>query len=254
MEEILSPLLAFITYTLHGYVKTIPFSYITQNDYAICHWMNDTFCSRISSFVAIICIYFAYLQAIQVLSLPTKNALADPPRNGFEGAYIGAGCAILSFALNNIFGFLDIKDINPLALLNIPIIMLGMIMTGVTEELLFRAIPINALLPYLSKDIIVIGTALLFGYVHASYSVYYAFSTCISGLLLGYGFVSHGFFWAAGFHTAYNTVETTAYTTCKYKVKNPFMAGERKTPDDDGITSSIVELVVFGMLKYVGYL
>lgn len=32
------------------------------------------------------------------------------------------------------------------------------------------------------------------------------------------------------------------------------MAGERKTPDDDGITSSIVELVVFGMLKYVGYL
>jgi hypothetical protein len=37
MEEILSPLLAFITYTLHGYVKTIPFSYITQNDYAICH-------------------------------------------------------------------------------------------------------------------------------------------------------------------------------------------------------------------------
>jgi hypothetical protein len=39
-----------------------------------------------------------------------------------------------------------------------------------------------------------------------------------------------------------------------YKVNNPFMAGERKTPDDDGITSSIVELVVFGMLKYVGYL
>jgi len=40
----------------------------------------------------------------------------------------------------------------------------------------------------------------------------------------------------------------------KYKVINSTMAGERKTPDDDGALTGIVEAGLLGLLKYIGYL
>ena len=245
---------ALIAYLSFEYGKNIPFRYITQAEYTTCEWMNGTFCSRMSDFVMILLIYYVYIQAFTFSSLPIKNALQDPPRNAISGVCIGAGSAFISVVLNLLFGFIELRGIDYMKLLYVPIILIGMMFTGITEELLFRALPINALLPYVSESVLVIGTALLFGFVHMRYSLYYGFSAFIAGLLLGYGFLAHGLFWAAGFHTAYNTVETTFYSTTKYKVVSPFMAGERKTPDDDGLTTSLVETIIFCLLKYVGYL
>jgi hypothetical protein len=49
-------------------------------------------------------------------------------------------------------------------------------------------------------------------------------------------------------------VEASFYTVFKYKVNNKLMAGERTTPDDDGLTSGLVELAALIGLKSSGYL
>ena len=252
--ELLSGILALSTYGTYEYGKDLPFHYITQTDHAICHWMNGTFCGRISYIVMAIIVYTLYIISTKALSVPVQNALQDPPKNGIAGLGIGATIATVSIFLNVLFGFIELKGIDYKKLALIPIIVTGMVMTGFTEELVFRALPINALRPYVSEHILVLGTALLFGYVHAGYSLYYGVSALIAGLLLGYGFLKYGLYWAAGLHTAFNTVETSFYTVFQYKVKNAFLAGERKTPDDDGLTSAFVEGLALLALKYTGYL
>lgn len=52
-------------------------------------------------------------------------------------------------------------------------------------------------------------------------------------------------------HAASNTIETMFYSVVKYKVKNPIMAG---LPDDDGTTTTLIQLLALFGLKYVGYL
>ncbi len=251
---ILSAMMALSAYLFFDNTKELPFHYITQTEYPICEWMNNTFCSRISYFVIAILIYYIYVQGTNILSIPVKDALQDPPENAIQGMGLGIGIAIISIMFNILSGFVEIKGINYEMFKFIPIIIIGMAMTGMTEELVFRALPINALRPYVSESLLVIGTAIIFGLVHVQYSVYYGIAACVAGLLLGYGFLKYGLFWAASFHTAFNTVETTFYSTMKYKVKNSFIAGERKTPDDDGVGTSLVELALFCFLKYTNYL
>jgi len=53
----------------------------------------------------------------------------------------------------------------------------------------------------------------------------------------------YGLFWCIGFHWLFNFVETCLYTFTKTVPINKTMAGERKTPDDDGLTTTIVESV-----------
>jgi membrane protease YdiL (CAAX protease family) len=251
---ILSAIIALIVYHLYDNMKDLPFHYMTQTEYPICHLMNGTFCGRISYLLIAVIIYWVYIQATTALALPVNNALQDPPANAIHGIGIGAGIAILSIVISLLFGFVELKGINYDMLTTIPIIIFGMMMTGMTEELIFRALPINALRPYVSESLLVIGTACVFGMVHMQYSFSYGITAFIAGLLLGFGFLKYGLFWAAGLHASFNTVETAFYSTMKYKVKNPSIAGERKTPDDDGLGTSFVELALLCFLKYTNYL
>ena len=43
------------------------------------------------------------------------------------------------------------------------------------------------------------------------------------------------------------------YTITNIKVINKVMGGERVTPDDDGMTTPLIELIVFYSLYYFGY-
>jgi len=215
--------------------------------------MNGTFCGRISYFVVAVLIYYIYRESTVFLTMPVRDAWNDPPVNAFQGVAFGVGIALVSILSNILFGFVEVKGINYKMLKFLPVIILGMTLTGLTEELVFRALPINALRPYVSDSVLVVGTALLFGMVHVQYSVYYGVAAFVAGLLLGYGFLEYGLFWAAGLHAAFNAVETSFYSTMKYRVKNPVIAGERKTPDDDGVGTSLVELVLVCYLKYTNY-
>lgn len=251
---LLSVGLAFLAYVTYNATEGAAFRYITQTDFPLCGWMNGTFCDRISKILTVLLVYYVYIQTSSALSVPATNAFQDPPKHAVEGVGIGAGIAVTSIVLSLLFGFVDLKGIDFEKLVYAPIIVVGMLMTGCTEELVFRALPINALRPYVPESLLVLGTALLFGFVHLEYSLYYGFAAFVAGLLLGSGFLKHGFFWAAGLHAAFNTVETTFYSSMKYKIKNPLMAGERKTPDDDGVMTSIVELAALLGLKYMNYL
>jgi len=245
------PAIAMATFLIYKRVKDLPFSYITQTDYDLCKWLNGSFCSRIASLVAAVLVYSLYLQISTAVQKPVQNALRDPLPPGLDGALIGAGIMGLSIVANIVFGFIELKGIDYGKLTVFPLI--GMLMTGFTEELMYRALPINALRPYLSDDALVGLTALLFGYIH-SQSLYYGISAALFGLLTGYGFLKYGLYWAAALHAASNTVETMFYSVFKYKVKNPVMAGLRSTPDDDGTTTSLIQLLVLFGLKYIGYL
>jgi len=253
-HSILSAIMALIVYQLYDNMKELPFHYITQTEYPLCQFMNGSFCCRISYLVIAVILYWVYVQATESLSLPVKDALQDPPANAIHGIGIGAGMAILSIIFNILFGFVELKGINYDMLTHIPIIIVGMMMTGMTEELIFRALPINALRSYVSESLLVIGTACIFGIAHLQCSFQYAITAFVAGLLLGFGFLKYGLFWAAGLHASFNTVETVFYNTMKYKVKNQSIAGERKTPDDDGFGTSFVELAVLCFLKYTNYL
>lgn len=243
---------AFILYT---FAKDLPFNYITQTEYSICSWLNYSFCARIAAVATALIVYIAYLEITRVVAIPVKNALLDPPDQWQNGSIIGAGIMLLSIAINVVFGFIELTGVNYEKLTYYPIIVfVGMLMTGFTEELMFRALPINALRNYLSEDLLVVLTALYFGYIHSGNSLYYGFSAFIFGLITGYGFLKYGLYWASALHASSNTVETLFYSICKYKVQNAAMAGGRDTPDDDGSTTSLVQLAALFALKYMGYL
>ena len=42
----------------------------------------------------------------------------------------------------------------------------------------------------------------------------------------------------------FNFIEYSLYSLIKVRVLNKFMGGERKLPDDDGITTAIINLIV----------
>ena len=245
------PAIAMAAFLAYKWTKDLPFNYITQTDYDLCQWLNGSFCSRIASLIVAVLVYTLYLQSSRAVQKPVKNALRDPLSPGLDGALIGAGIMGLSIVANIVFGFIELKGIDYGKLSIFPLI--GMLMTGFTEELIYRALPINALRSYLSDDVLVGLTALWFGYIH-SQSVYYGISATLFGLLTGYGFLKYGLYWAAALHAASNTIETMFYSVVKYKVKNPIMAGLRSTPDDDGSTTSLIQMAVLFGLKYIGYL
>jgi len=255
VPPIISTVSAVTAFLLYKKIKDLPFDFITQTDYDICHLLDVSFCTRIASFFTALLIYYCYCELNQVYKWPVKNALLEKPTiiNIKDGLIIGAGVVIVSIAINILFGFISITGINYDKLSPL-FVMIAMLMTGFTEELMFRALPINALRAYVSEDLLVVLTALFFGYVHSGMSIYYGFSAFVFGLLTGYGFLKYGLYWAAALHFSSNTVETLFYSIFKYKVKNSFMAGVRETPDDDGSTTSFVQLALLIFLKFIGYL
>ena len=240
--------LVLLSYPLWKLLGTLPFNYITQTDIHMCKGLDGSFCSRLSYFLAAILVYVVYIYVnnniLETQKVDVKNALLDRPANALQGITVGTLIAVASIVLNIIFGFITVKGLKTSQFAMIPAIVLGMLYTGFSEELIFRAIPINALTHIFNKDTVVWITALIFGYIHSGSSLYYAFSAFVAGLLLGYGFLKYGLYWAVGLHTSYNIVETVFFTLADYKVKNTFMAGKRETPDDDGNTTSLITIVL----------
>ena len=246
-------LLASACYVSWTYLKDSPFTYITQKDNPLCDGIHGSFCARGSYFTFAIVLYTAYIYISNSLSIPVKNALYDSPYLFKDGVVHGILISCISILINIFGGFIEVHAIQEKKLLDIPTIIMGMLFTGTSEEILYRALPINALRPYFSENIIVIISALFFGYIHSGRSMYYGITACISGLLLGYGFLKYGLYWAIGMHSAYNIVETSFYSVSDFKVKNVIMGGKREMPDDDGLTTAIVESAALIVLNYRGH-
>ena len=117
---------------------------------------------------------------------------------------------------------------------------IGMSMNSITEELIYRGLFIGFARQFINDNLCVLVSSAVFAYVHAAYSLQYAVSAFISGLILGFGYLRYGIYFSIGFHALFNFFETAIYTITKFSVLNNFMAGERKTPDDDGITTTIL--------------
>jgi membrane protease YdiL (CAAX protease family) len=246
LEALSTVVLGYIGWNI---LRELPFNYITQTEQPICQIMNGSFCSRLSYAVAAFIVYMI------AASLSGQNALTakNPVATGIQGAGIGAALAISATVLNILFGFIRIKGIDTSKITQLPPIVAGMALTGFTEEIMFRALPIDLLGPYIGYDLMIWLAALFFGYLHARYSLQYGVAAFLSGLLLGYGFLKYNIYWSIGLHSAFNAIETGFYTMADVSVKNEFMAGERKTPDDDGNTSSFLTVIFLG-LQYINWI
>ena len=249
-------------YNIYNYIKDLPFHYITQSNFSVCEKMNNTFCIRISYFVMAIVLYFLTIKFIN-LTLPQDapkviNTITNdkPSFFGF-GSLVGIIISILSFIFNIILGFSSFTGFKHSSVVdttkNLITIFTGMMMTSFSEELIYRGLLIGVTKQFLNTNICVFLSALVFGYVHVKCSLKYGMVAFITGIVLGYGYLHYGLYWCIGLHALFNFVETSLHTITNIKVINKLMGGERVTPDDDGMTTPLVELIVFFSLYYFGY-
>ena len=89
--------------------------------------------------------------------------------------------------------------------------------------------------------------------LHLKCSLKYGIVAFITGIVLGVGYLHYGLYWCVGLHALFNFVETSLYTITNTKVSNKIMGGERKTPDDDGMMTALVELIGLYSFYYFGY-
>ena len=246
MERALSVLVvvaAFAAYQYLMFVVNFPFNYIYQSKYAVCSALNNTFCTRIQYAVAALVIY-----SITVRFLAVKNEVLDfNPTRLSQGAMLGGGVAAAAYCINLALGFTRFKSWVGVNVSNLATQFAGMSMTGFTEELLYRGLLVGVAQNYANPYLCVVVSALYFGYVHLQYSVMYGLSAFGAGLLLGLGYLSYGLYWCVGFHSLFNFLETGLYTLTRVKVLNALMGGARKTPDDDGLTTPLLEMGIIGL-------
>lgn len=249
-----------IAYNAYDYIKDLPFRYITQTNYAVCEKMNNTFCIRISYFVMAILVYLITINFINATLLRDAPKIAntitrDEPYYFGAGSLIGGALPVISYASNVIFGFSVFTGFKPDNALvkNIAVIFTGMFMTSFTEELIFRGLLIGITKSFLNVNVCVLLSALIFGYVHVKSSLKYGVTAFITGIILGIGYLQYGLYWCIGFHALFNFVETLLYTLVPPKIVNKTMVGERKTPDDDGMMTSLVETIALGGLYHFNY-
>ena len=251
-----------VAYNIYNYVKDLPFSYITQTNYALCGEMNNTFCIRISYFVVAILLYLLTIKYINI-TLPqdtpkiVNTITNDKPSYFGFGSLIGSGISILSYIFNIILGFSSFNGFKNNSIFaitkSLTTIFTGMMMTSFSEELIYRGLLIGVTKQFLNTNICVFLSALVFGYVHVKCSFKYGIAAFITGILLGFGYLHYGLYWCVGLHALFNFIETSLYTITNTKVTNKLMGGERKTPDEDGMMTPLVELIVLYSLYYFGY-
>jgi len=209
-----------------------------------------------------IVLYFLTIKFIN-LTLPQDapkviNTITNdkPSFFGF-GSLVGSGISILSFIFNIILGFSTFNGFKHNSVVdttkNLITIFTGMMMTSFSEELIYRGLLIGVTKQFLNTNICVILSALVFGYVHVKSSFIYSIVAFISGIVLGLGYLHYGLYWCIGLHALFNFVETSLYTITNIKVSNKLMGGERKTPDDDGMMTVLVELIGLYSFYYFGY-
>ena len=254
--------IVIVAYNIYNYIKDLPFHYITQTNYGLCEKMNSTFCIRISYFIMAIVLYLLTIKFIN-LTLPQDapkviNTITNdkPSFFGF-GSLVGVGISMLSYIFNIIFGFSSFNGFKHNSVcntaMNLVTIFTGMMMTSFSEELIYRGLMIGITKKFLNTNICIFLSALVFGYVHVKCSLKYGIVAFITGIILGYGYINYGLYWCVGLHALFNFVETSLHTITNIKVKNKLMGGERVTPDDDGMMTPLVELIVFYSLYYFGY-
>jgi membrane protease YdiL (CAAX protease family) len=187
-----------------------------------------------------------------------RNTITDDKPSFFWfGSLVGSGISALSYIFNIIFGFSSFNGFKHNTVWdttkNLITIFTGMTMTSFSEELIYRGLLIGVTKQFLNTNICVFLSALVFGYVHVKCSFKYGIVAFITGIILGYGYLHYGLYWCIGLHALFNFVETSLHTITNIKVVNKLMGGERVTPDDDGMTTPLVELIVFYSLYYYGY-
>lgn len=228
----------------------LPFSAIEQSSVAVCQPLDGTMCIRLSSIAAALITYFFALTGTEQLS---KNTLVTSDvSKGISGGLLGAGVAFASFVFNLLIGSTQFRDFQSVSILDIVSLCVGMICTGFSEELFFRGIFVGIPAQVIDPRLAVVLSSILFGAVHVKYSYVYGLSALMSGLLLGFGFLQWGFYWSAGFHSAFNIVETFLYSATKTVPVMPLLSGERKTPDDDGLMTVMINAMVLMGLLSVG--
>ena len=255
-------IIVIIAYKIYNYVKDLPFSYITQTNYELCKKMNSTFCIRIAYFVIAIIVYLITIKYINI-TLPKgapkiiNTITNDKPAYFGFGSFVGGIVATLSYIFNIILGFSYFNGFKNISLIDttksLTTIFTGMMMTSFSEELIYRGLLIGVTKPFLNTNIAVLLSALVFGYVHVKSSLKYGIVAFITGIILGFGYLRYGLYWCVGLHALFNFVETSLYTVTNIKVINKLMVGERKTPDDDGMMTPLVELIVLYSLYHFGY-
>jgi len=254
-------LVVIIAYNAYDYIKDLPFHYITRTNYAVCEKMNNTFCIRISYFGMAILVYLTTINFINATLLRDAPKIAntitqDEPSQFVSGSLIGGALPLFAYVYNLILGFLvfnGFKHDVVVAVKNLAIIFAGMVMTGFSEELIFRGLLIGVTKSFLNVNVCVLLSALIFGYVHVKSSLKYGVIAFITGIILGIGYLHYGLYWCIGFHALFNFVETSLYTLINSKIVNKTMVGERKTPDDDGMMTSLVEIIALGGLYHFNY-
>ena len=249
-------------YNIYNYIKDLPFSYITQTNYGLCEKMNNTFCIRISYFIVAIVLYLLTIKFINI-TLPQDspkivNTITNDKASYFGfGSLVGTGISVLSYFFNIILGFSSFNGFKNNSIIdtskNLTTIFTGMMMTSFSEELIYRGLLIGVTKQFLNTNICVLLSALVFGYVHLKCSLKYGIVAFITGIVLGFGYLHYGLYWCVGLHALFNFVETSLYTITNTKVSNKIMGGERKTPDDDGIMTALVELIGLYSFYYFGY-
>ena len=255
-------IIVIIAYNIYNYAKNLPFNYITQTNYDLCKKMNNTFCIRIAYFVTAIIVYLITIKYINI-TLPEGapkivNTITHDKSSYFGfGSFIGGTVSLLSYFFNIILGFSSFNGIKNISLIdttkNLTTIFTGMMMTSFSEELIYRGLLIGITNQFLNTKICILLSALVFGYVHVKSSLKYGIAAFITGIILGIGYLQYGLYWCVGLHALFNFIETSLYTLTNIKVINKVMVGERKTPDDDGLMTPLVEIVALYNLYYFGY-
>jgi membrane protease YdiL (CAAX protease family) len=238
----------FAAYHYLMYVVNFPFNYIYQSKYAICDAMNNSFCPRIAYTVAAVIFYWLTFKALRFASFQVDNELITNFNLKFmsQGALLGGGTALVVYILNLLLGFTQFKGWAGEKVGQLFTIFSGMVMTGLTEEVLFRGLLVGMAKKFMNPYVCILISSVAFGYVHLKYSVMYFASALIKGILLGLGQLRYGLFWCIGLHSLFNFIETSLYTLTKIKVVNKVMGGARETPDDDGLTTTIADLILIG--------
>jgi len=239
IKSILYTFFVFIAYDY--YLKDLPFHYITQSKYSLCK-KNDV-CTRISCFVMSIIVYICSVYFGRfAFHLNLENTLITSNKsNFFLGSFIGTFIPIIDFLFTLILRFIQINKFRKILLMPI---LFKMFLTAVAEEIIYRGILIGFLLPYIPAWIALITSSILFSYGHLQYSWMYALSAFSGGILFGLAFLKYGIYCAIGFHMFFNFVETTLYSTFDITCKNKTFSGERKTPDDGGIMTFLIEIIL----------
>jgi len=180
----------------------------------------------------------------------TKNKVWSLLRGALFGGVMVSSLIALSF----LSGTIDITHVKiKVTTLLSTILLYGicMTLTAIAQELTMRGFILKHLIDRWGIHTAIWTSAALFGLVHLSESLYYAYMAFVSGILLGYIFAWQGIYYCIGWHFAWNFIESVFYSgkIIQFQVNNPYLAGQKFiSPDQEGLLALPVLLIGFALL------